>query len=520
MTDSSLASADVPFGRRETDLDTIAAYWLTHPTANALNERTWSDLNGDALFALVDSTSCGAGQQLLYEVLREPSRDAAELAQRDAAISAIDAPLRRQLAATLREARDLHGVHRLFGEDLPARPPFAPVVPLLTGLAVLSTIALVVTSAAAIAPFLIVALINFALQIGYRSRIHGFIPAVASLRALLRAAEVLARLEVPALDREVQTLRAAMPRVASLAKSTSWLFLEHASANEMTKMVTMYLNMFLLLDVNAFVSSISIIRRERASLEAVFRAVGLIDAYASAAAFRGRLEIFTRPQFVQADGRAQLQLRGAVHPLLGDPIANDLAIDGHGVLITGSNMSGKTTFLRTVAINALLAQSLCTVAAEEYVAPLLAIRTAIGGGDSLLEGKSYYMKQVEDIRELVRAAERGETSLFIVDELFRGTNTVERIAAGKAILSQLARGSHIVLAATHDLELIELLGERYDVYHFAESLAEGALAFDYKLHHGAASTRNAIALLAASEFPPAVVTEAYETVALLEKRWH
>lgn len=519
MTDSSVASLDLPFGRREADLDAITSYWHSRPSPNALDERTWSDLNGDALFTLVDSTSCGAGQQMLYELLREPSRDAAELAQRDAAISAIDPRLRQQIAGTLREARDLHGVHRLFGEDLPARPPFAALVPLLTAIAVASTVALLVTSAAAIGPFIIVALVNFALQLGYRSRIQGFIPAVASLRTLLRSAEVLSKLEVPALEREIGALRQALPRIASLSKSTSWLFLEHASANELTKIVTMYLNMFLLLDVNAFVSSITTIRRERDSLEAVFRAVGLIDAYAAASIFRRRLEVFSRPQFVEPAGRAQLRVRGAIHPLLGDPVANDLLIEGRGVLITGSNMSGKTTFLRTVAVNALLAQSLCTAVAEEYVAPLLAIRTAIGGGDSLLEGKSYYMKQVEDVRELVRASERDLTSLFIVDELFRGTNTVERIGAGKAILSHLARGSHIVFAATHDLELIELLGDRYDVYHFAESLAEGALSFDYKLHRGAASTRNAIALLDVSEFPRAVIADAYETVALLEKRW-
>lgn len=519
MTDSSVASLDLPFGRREADLEAITSYWHTRPSANALNERTWADLNGDALFTLVDSTSCGAGQQMLYELLREPSRDAAELAQRDAAISAITPPLRKQIAATLREARDLHGVHRLFGDDLPARPPFAAIVPLLTAIAAASTVALLVTSAAAIAPFIVIALINFALQLAYRSRIQGFIPAVASLRALLRSAEVLAKLDVPPLDRELGAIRTALPQIRSLAKSTSWLFLEHASANELTKIVTMYLNMFLLLDVNAFVSSITTIRRERASLEAVFRAVGLIDAYASAAVFRGRLEVFTRPRFIAANGRARLSMRAAVHPLIGEPIANDLSIDGRGVLITGSNMSGKTTFLRTVAVNALLAQSLCTVAAKEYAAPLLAIRTAIGGGDSLLEGKSYYMKQVEDVRELVRASERGETSLFIVDELFRGTNTVERVAAGKAILAQLARGGHLVMAATHDLELIELLGDRYDVYHFAESLAGRALSFDYKLHRGAASTRNAIALLDVAEFPPSVVKEAYETVAVLEKRW-
>ena len=109
----------------------------------------------------------------------------------------------------------------------------------------------------------------------------------------------------------------------------------------------------------------------------------------------------------------------------------------HGVLVTGSNMSGKSTFIRTLGVNAVLAQTINTCLATEYQAPVFAVRTCIGRSDDLLAGKSYYLVEVEAVLALVEASSSDTPHLFLFDELFRGTNAVERIAAAEAVLTEL-----------------------------------------------------------------------------------
>ena len=105
--------------------------------------------------------------------------------------------------------------------------------------------------------------------------------------------------------------------------------------------------------------------------------------------------------------------------------------------MTGSNMSGKSTFLRTVGVNVVLAQTIHTSLASSYQAPVFTVRSCIGRADDLIAGKSYYLVEVEALLELVRASGGDSTQLFLLHELFRGTNAVERIAAGQAVLEEL-----------------------------------------------------------------------------------
>jgi DNA mismatch repair ATPase MutS len=183
-------------------------------------------------------------------------------------------------------------------------------------------------------------------------------------------------------------------------------------------------------------------------------------------------------------------------------------------------MSGKSTFLRTVGVNALLARTIDTCLASAYEAPAYRVRSCIGGGDDLVAGKSYYLVEVESVLSLVAASARDEPHLFIFDELFRGTNAVERIAAGDAVLRALVTAGkpHVVLAATHDGELVDLLRGTYAVYHLGDSIGPDGLAFDYQLTPGPATSRNAIALLKLNGAPESLVAHALARAAELDQR--
>ncbi len=182
-------------------------------------------------------------------------------------------------------------------------------------------------------------------------------------------------------------------------------------------------------------------------------------------------------------------------------------------------MSGKTTFIRTVGVNVVLAQTIHTCLATAYQSPMLRVRSCIGRSDDLMAGKSYYLVEVEAVLAMVAASAHEAQHLFLFDELFRGTNTVERIAAGEAVLAELLRDRrHLVIAATHDGELVDLLKDTYAARHFGDELGTGGLEFTYRMMEGPATTRNAIALLRLHGAPEALVTRATERAAVLDRR--
>jgi DNA mismatch repair ATPase MutS len=168
--------------------------------------------------------------------------------------------------------------------------------------------------------------------------------------------------------------------------------------------------------------------------------------------------------------------------------------------------------VRALGVSAVLAQTLHTVCAREWRAPMLRVRTSIGRTDSIVAGKSYYLAELESVAALVQAKSDDAQCLFLLDEIFRGTNTTERVAAGFAVLSYLDRGADVVVVATHDIELIALLGRRFATRHFREEVTDGRMTFDYRIHDGPSSSRNAIALLDVVKLPAELVAEAVATL--------
>ena len=210
-----------------------------------------------------------------------------------------------------------------------------------------------------------------------------------------------------------------------------------------------------------------------------------------------------------------LKMTDVYHPLIEQCVPNTLDTAGKSVLLTGSNMSGKTTFIRTIALNMLCAQTLDMCFARSFSGRRMRIHSAINLHDNLSESQSFYMKEVLTVKEMLEMSQRHENNLFVLDEIFKGTNTVERIAAGKAVLSALAGNGNTVFASTHDLELADLLAGEYELYHFCEQIQQNRLYFDYLLKHGKLKHRNAIRLLEMEGYPEKVVAEAYTIVGRL-----
>src|SRR5580765_1439539 len=505
------------------DLENVADFFRSGPTNDALDDRTWTDLLMDDVFAHLDRTESRVGQQMLYRRLRgagpPQSLDAFE-----ALVTRFgdDVALRESTQCLL--ARLNHSsayyLHRLVRPDTLARPWWYAIFPLWTA-AVLTTLLLGVIWHGLFVFVIFGLIVNVAIRVMTNRRVGSEAVWFRQVGPLMSVAHALAGCDGPdtaAITGGMAADRAALRRLGAIARWVS-RGSDTGAPTDLVGAIIEYINIQLLMDVNALYFASRELRTRGDHLVRLIEAVGDIDAAIAVASFRASAGEWVRPRFVAPQMPAVLtDLR---HPLVDDAVPNSIALaPPHGVLITGSNMSGKSTFLRTVGVNVVLAQSVNTCLARAYEAPVYQIRSCIGRADDLIAGKSYYLVEVESVLSLVKASDETAPHLFIFDELFRGTNAVERIAAGEAVLHALVSGGrpHGVLTATHDGELVDLLRETYVVYHLADAIGPEGLTFDYHLTPGPATSRNAIALLKLNGAPESLVSRALDRAAALDKQ--
>ena len=181
---------------------------------------------------------------------------------------------------------------------------------------------------------------------------------------------------------------------------------------------------------------------------------------------------------------------------------------GMRVAIVGPTGCGKSTFIKTIAVNVILAQSIHTCTAKRMHLPHAKMITSMAVRDDILSGDSYFIKEIKYLKRILDALSEDELVICVIDEILRGTNTQERIAASKAIMEYLAHHNCIAIVASHDKELTELEKIGYDNYHFSEEFGEADIVFDYKLQKGPANSQNAIRLLSFTGFPETIIERA------------
>lgn len=256
-------------------------------------------------------------------------------------------------------------------------------------------------------------------------------------------------------------------------------------------------------DITVFGRIVNLIDGKLPELFTLYEAVGEIDMEISVASFRASLPEYCVPDVIE---EASLSTKGIYHPLLKDPVCNDFTPQKN-CMITGANASGKSTFIKAVAVNAILAQTIHTVTAEKFVMQPMQIITSMAVRDDILCGESYYIKEVGYLKRIVEAVavRDGMPVLCVIDEILRGTNTKERIAASEAVCHYLAKHQCLAIVATHDMELVERLAEQYESYYFTSDIRDDDIYFDYKIYEGCGRNRNAIQLLSYMKFPEEIV---------------
>lgn len=232
----------------------------------------------------------------------------------------------------------------------------------------------------------------------------------------------------------------------------------------------------------------------------IFEALGEVEALSSLAGLAYTDPLASYPEI--ADVGAPLELDGVAHPLLPPRtrVDNDVALRGPGtaLIVTGSNMAGKSTLLRAVGLNVALALAGGPVIARRMRLPMLRLRASMRADDSLQRGASYFHAELTKLRGVVEDAEHEPPILFLLDELLRGTNARARHLGARAVLRHLLDRGATGIVATHDVALSELEQESPDQVenvHFTDVMIEGEMTFDYRLRPGVVRTSNALRLL-------------------------
>jgi DNA mismatch repair ATPase MutS len=277
------------------------------------------------------------------------------------------------------------------------------------------------------------------------------------------------------------------------------------------------LNFLTLWELRILPRAADLIERNRDGLRRALGALGEVEALVHLA-----LPLIEQPDFELPEALEEqhpvLRAIAVGHPLLdpGPSVHNpvDLGAATRILVVTGSNMAGKSTYLKSVGCNLVLAGMGAPVCARAFQWTPLSLYTDVNVRDSLDDGKSYFQVEVERVREAIRAARESPFVLVLFDELFRGTNSTERQAASRAILGYLASTGALAVVATHDHALTTLGREGgesgVENRHFQEAISESGMSFDYRLREGPATTRNALRLLELSGYPEVVIRQAHD----------
>ena len=255
------------------------------------------------------------------------------------------------------------------------------------------------------------------------------------------------------------------------------------------------LNLFLLWDFEICFSLEKWKSKYSKNIESWFDTLAEIESLISFSVLNNVLETNSYPTIVDD---MKINTKHVGHPLIGNKerVYNDFLLDDQIVIVSGSNMSGKTTFLRTIGINLVLAYNGSVVCGEKFSAPVLDICTSMRIADNLGEGISTFYAELIKIKKIIDCASENRKMLFLIDEIFRGTNSKDRLFGAKTVIKDLDDKNVIGLITTHDLEICELEErDRIINHYFKENYFDDKIEFDYKLRKGISTSTNGVELM-------------------------
>jgi len=511
-----LAELEHKFGAVKTEgfnFDLIKRYfqYKDHSSANQLlSDQICNDLDFDLFFGFVDRTTSRIGQQFLYSELRSTNHIQKN---REQVIQHFKNESKDRLEIQY-ELQRLNHHQAYFCSDLflqqqDKKPNWYFLIPLLSFSTLLSLILIPFNSVFGFV-FLSLFACNMLLHFGLKRQTTLFIHSVPTILSLGAIAQKLYKREflkvlLPDLNNELVT-------ISKIRRKMSFFKLEQKVDSEMEAAYWFLLEMIkilFLLEPLLLYNSLEVFKNKSKDIEKVFRFVGEVDMLISITSLRIGLDQYCIPEL--DSGTCKVSFHGLQHPLVPNCVANSMNSQ-KSVLLTGSNMSGKSTFIRAIGLNLISGWTLNTCFASTACIPKAKLFSVIRIEDDLMQSSSYFFQEINEIKTIIHATQNEACSIVLIDELFKGTNTLERVAAAKSILSYLNKQNCQIFVSTHDLELTTMLQEEFELYYFSETVTETSIDFDYKIKLGVPERGNAIRILQLNAYPESIVQEANQLV--------
>lgn len=503
----------------------ISIYYKKHEAPHQIDDITWNDLDLDNVYQKINYSHSSAGDEYLYYRLRTPMQTKEELDFFEKHVRYFMEHAKERVSLQVQFARlGRMGKYSLYEyldylDTLGERNSIRYYLAII--LVILAVSMMFYSTPIGICALLLVLCRNMIFYYKEQGEIEPYITSFHYITRLLEAADNIAKEPVEEIAKEREALKAGYKAMEYFRKN-SFIVLSRngggaSTSSNLLEVLFDYLRMIFYLDLIKFNQMLRAVKAQQDEIDKIVTVIGELESAVVVGEYRYSLngEYCVPELTAKTDGpvksSAFMKIEQLYHPLLNDPVKNDIEVK-RGLLLTGSNASGKSTFLRAVALNVILAQTIHTCMADSYQASMFQVYSSMSLQDDLESGDSYYMVEVKSIRRILehvrKAGESGWYVLCFVDEVLRGTNTVERIAASTQILRALAGEQAICFAATHDLELTNLLSDIYDNYHFEEEIAKDDIFFPYRIQKGPAVSRNAIALLKVLGYEESLVSDA------------
>lgn len=483
-------------------------------------EHVYEDFNIDDVFLKIDNSLSSIGEEYLYYSLHNPYVGENILKQRDEVSddfldgeSTIDLRYKLLSIKKYKKITALECIYKLKSVD--TNDTVKHVVMLMLFIA--SFVLMFTVPTIGVFLCLMVATINSVSYIAKKSKIEEYVDAAMVLVMMIDTAGRINTDSVQGLNKghAYDLLRNIndYSKKFNDFKKNAWLIAPKSSVESIIEILLDYLKFITHIDIIKFNVSVKRLKRYESELLELYKLFGELELALNIASVKNALSYYCKPDF---DSLVAIDSSDMYHPLINNPVCNNCNTE-KSMLITGSNASGKSTYLRMLGVNVLLAQTLSIVCAKSYKAPLFNLASSMKVTDSILDGESFYMAEIRHIKEILDY--KSERPLFIcIDEILRGTNTLERVAASTEILKYMAGKNTLVIAATHDIELVELLKGIYDNYYFCENIDDSENIFDYKINKGVNYTNNAIKLLGRCGYPDSIVESSFRLCDELKRK--
>lgn len=465
-------------------MEDVARFYHAIKNNTEVDTDTWSDLEMDQLFLRMNHTNSFLGEQFLYYRLHDLNKENCN--RRRKLLEERYEEWERKPEA--REEIEMH-LQKLGKKDIAYFLPeflmdsklwsigniflYHLLQFLLIGALVFS---FVFDSTVGFVAFLFLAMINLMIYVGVKQKYEIY------FFSLIEFVKIMDFVRWSDKENEVLKKIKGLRIISALARGMVGRNMSTISFDPISS-INEYLWGILLIDVSLFYYILKAISKEKEQVIELLSYVGGLDSDIAICSYRKSIETWCRPDIVEENTLNEMRFKGLYHPLLKKPVPNDFEFEKR-IVITGDNASGKSTFMKSLAINVILAQAINTCTSEAAVVESINVYTCMALRDNLLSGDSYYIKEAKRIKKMLEVSSKSR-AFIVIDEILKGTNTRERIAASKAILDEFNEGQCYVLIATHDDELTK--NSSYINYHMCSKI--------YRIQRGVNKETNAISLL-------------------------